>query len=881
MPTLEEAVIDLQKLDDIRSRIISYRDEARTALATYLKLDVATREKQWLPIKAGDQALILKALCHDAMDRSTVSELVGAIGTLSALEILGKGTSSAFIGDSDKELTSLQAARLLAGLASSPTGVFADSFMVLYYAVIRDLYYADAPEWIIGGARGGARGTASAYVTTQAIRGLSAFVHSLERTAIYIGVLAQIQEPEPMPSALAPWQEFDRARRRLFLNTTLARHSWNLALPLLRPVPDEADGAKAIDSVGPFLSRIRENILEALKESERRFKKAATAIDTFRCSEEGVPDPEFQRRVRRSASAHTVGREAVADAVLLAGQAREVFRTAATDAIKANRLDAGASTARHFQVELEALKELFNRAAVRAKRLLAPAEHYLSSVLDRNLARALSAGVQRLGFDAIELACASASVAAISDGNDERLLRAAECLTALVSDNGFPKGRPFHRHGEVMYEAAGFPTILCYADLLDIVPDAAFAVDTMRTIERYFQKRRTPMLAKDQGSTWHDAPGCRERSTFDTALAALALARIARLLDRRINQIVLSYFRRRKRNDLQLKDLFYGDYGKASKNDSIAITLERMCAHLGSVSQTTFAKPLFSAIFYGPPGTGKTTLVEALASSASADLVEVTPSDIVVRGADAVEERARAVFQALSFLTNAVILFDEFEEVLVSRATKRSQFRSIFHFLTPGMLPKLKELNEAAARQRLVYILLTNHLATLDRAAIRPGRFDAHVAVYPPDVLSRAGRLWSEAVKFEATKKGTVDPRRFSEAIRRTVLRAMEVLGKPGCFTRPRSVESDMMFAYLTGLLADFPDVGLPLVPLDSAGNKTQTPDREDKVWREDDRVQELLSWDNLANGRTGAGTAPTEPLWMAALIVQLDKWANGEALIE
>src|SRR3569833_3220710 len=143
---------------------------------------------------------------------------------------------------------------------------------------------------------------------------------------------------------------------------------------------------------------------------------------------------------------------------------------------------------------------------------------------------------------------------------------------------------------------------------------------------------------------------------------------------------------------------------------------------------------LHSAILHGPPGTGKTTLVEALAKSCSVPLVEITPSDIVLAGIEKIETRARLVFEGLSLLTDAVLLFAEFDSVLGQR-DKSATPANIFQLLTPGMLPKLKNLNESAKRQRMAFVLSTNLIGALDKAAIREGRFDAKFGIYPPDVL--------------------------------------------------------------------------------------------------------------------------------------------------
>lgn len=90
-----------------------------------------------------------------------------------------------------------------------------------------------------------------------------------------------------------------------------------------------------------------------------------------------------------------------------------------------------------------------------------------------------------------------------------------------------------------------------------------------------------------------------------------------------------------------------------------------------------------------------------------------------------------------------VILFDEFDSILLDRAKRDPEEipRSVIEFLTPGMLPKLKSLNEASKEQRISFVLATNFVDRLDAAVTRAGRFDDRHGIYPPDVVSRLGRL--------------------------------------------------------------------------------------------------------------------------------------------
>lgn len=246
--------------------------------------------------------------------------------------------------------------------------------------------------------------------------------------------------------------------------------------------------------------------------------------------------------------------------------------------------------------------------------------------------------------------------------------------------------------------------------------------------------------------------------SHSTAGAVRSLALINRMLDEQINARILYYFSvKQPDKEINLDTLFYPDYGMSQaprkvgagslghpdlNRDSVAIFLQKMRAHVGGLWDPD---PLYSIVLHGPQGTGKTTIAEALASPCGVPLVEVTPSDIVAGGGDAVEQRARTVFEALSLLTRVVILFDEFDPVVWKRQLSAGRPSDVFSFLTASMLPKLKTLHKTAKKRSVAYILITNLIGSLDEPTIRKGRFDEKVGIYPPDVLSRAGHFVNNA----------------------------------------------------------------------------------------------------------------------------------------
>jgi hypothetical protein len=92
-----------------------------------------------------------------------------------------------------------------------------------------------------------------------------------------------------------------------------------------------------------------------------------------------------------------------------------------------------------------------------------------------------------------------------------------------------------------------------------------------------------------------------------------------------------------------------------------------------------------SMIFSGPPGTSKTTLAKAIARELGWPLIGLTPSDFLARGEENIEARAREIFQWLGLGQRVVYLFDEVDELLLSREyQQREPGRSVFSFLTPS-----------------------------------------------------------------------------------------------------------------------------------------------------------------------------------------------------
>jgi hypothetical protein len=277
-------------------------------------------------------------------------------------------------------------------------------------------------------------------------------------------------------------------------------------------------------------------------------------------------------------------------------------------------------------------------------------------VLNRELAAAT--GGSYGGWDVVEMACSGAAYGAVAnEWDDDRLHRVADSLKTMISDRGrFPMGRPFHATagGDYVVPAntvvmAAFAQILKNTGIRAQYLKRSVAIPVEHTFVKkmlYFFKE-TRADKPPVGMEWETKYGwSSDYATPPCATEPLATARAVQLLGllnemlaEQINAQILCHFFVRRPEELargpDLGTLFYPDYGlslappEISRKDSIAIVLQKMRAHVCGLQDLD---TLYSLVLHGPQGTGKTTIVEALALLCGVPLVEVTPSDIVVRG---------------------------------------------------------------------------------------------------------------------------------------------------------------------------------------------------------------------------------------------------------
>ena len=139
-------------------------------------------------------------------------------------------------------------------------------------------------------------------------------------------------------------------------------------------------------------------------------------------------------------------------------------------------------------------------------------------------------------------------------------------------------------------------------------------------------------------------------------------------------------------------------------------------------------------LLVGPPGTGKTLLARACAGEAGVPFYSISGSDFVEMYVGGGASRVRDLFEKAKKTAPCIVFIDEIDAVGRQRGTglggghdEREQ--------TLNQL--LVEMDGFAANEGVIVIAATNRADILDKALLRPGRFDRQVYVGLPDIKGR------------------------------------------------------------------------------------------------------------------------------------------------
>lgn len=157
-------------------------------------------------------------------------------------------------------------------------------------------------------------------------------------------------------------------------------------------------------------------------------------------------------------------------------------------------------------------------------------------------------------------------------------------------------------------------------------------------------------------------------------------------------------------------------------------------------------------LLVGSPGTGKTLLAKAVAGEAEVPFFSTTGSEFDEMFVGLGAKRIRDLFKEASAKAPCIIFIDEIDAV----GRKRNTGKNDMHSSSEQTLNQLlAEMDGFDSGKGIIVIAATNRPEVIDKALLRPGRFDRKVIVDKPDLKGRTAilKVHSKNIKLDETVK--------------------------------------------------------------------------------------------------------------------------------
>lgn len=153
-------------------------------------------------------------------------------------------------------------------------------------------------------------------------------------------------------------------------------------------------------------------------------------------------------------------------------------------------------------------------------------------------------------------------------------------------------------------------------------------------------------------------------------------------------------------------------------------------------------------LLYGKPGTGKTLIAKAIAGEAGVPFISMSGSEFIEMFAGLGASRVRKLFEKARRIAPCIVFIDEIDAI-GSRRTSQSGAESENNQTLNQLLV---EMDGFESNETIIVLAATNRPEMLDKALLRPGRFDRQVIINPPDVKGREDilKIHSKEKKFAA-----------------------------------------------------------------------------------------------------------------------------------
>ena len=149
-------------------------------------------------------------------------------------------------------------------------------------------------------------------------------------------------------------------------------------------------------------------------------------------------------------------------------------------------------------------------------------------------------------------------------------------------------------------------------------------------------------------------------------------------------------------------------------------------------------------LLYGKPGTGKTLIAKAIAGEADVPFISMSGSEFIEMFAGLGASRVRKLFDKARKLSPCIVFIDEIDAI-GSRRTSNSGAETENNQTLNQLLV---EMDGFSSEETIIVLAATNRPEMLDKALLRPGRFDRQITIPTPDLK---GRL--DILKIHSTDK--------------------------------------------------------------------------------------------------------------------------------
>lgn len=163
-------------------------------------------------------------------------------------------------------------------------------------------------------------------------------------------------------------------------------------------------------------------------------------------------------------------------------------------------------------------------------------------------------------------------------------------------------------------------------------------------------------------------------------------------------------------------------------------------------------------LLYGDPGTGKTLIAKAIAGEAHAPFISMSGSEFIEMFAGLGAQRVRRLFERARKMAPCIIFIDEIDAIGARRAANSNESEN-----NQTLNQLLVEMDGFNTGDNVIVLAATNRPEMLDKALLRPGRFDRQIIIPAPDSKGR-----EEILKIHAKNKKFAKDFSFEELAKDT-----------------------------------------------------------------------------------------------------------------